>query len=141
MVDANVFVKLVLQEDDSNQAIAFHEWITESNVDVLAPRLFEYEFLSACTARGLAGTTAHESLQELKSGTVALVDPTPVHWRRAFQIRSTGNLKSGYPHLYDSIYHALAIEEDLTFLTADHRHVVKTEGLGAVILLSEFVSP
>lgn len=40
--------------------------------------------------------------------------------------------------MYDSIYHALAIETKGVFITADRRHFVKTECFSHICLLSDW---
>jgi hypothetical protein len=44
---------------------------------------------------------------------------------KAIEIVRTGNSKSGYPELSDSLYHALAIVNDAIFVTNDSKHVAK----------------
>ena len=46
--------------------------------------------------------------------------------------------KSGFPTIYDSIYHALAIQLDAVFLTADKKHYAKAKEYGHIKLLSEW---
>ena len=57
----------------------------------------------------------------------------------AEMVRS-GHPKSGFPSLYNSCYHALAIERDMTFITADKRHKTKTKVFGHILLLNEWKS-
>ncbi|POZ52200.1 type II toxin-antitoxin system VapC family toxin [Methylovulum psychrotolerans] len=52
----------------------------------------------------------------------------------------TGHPKSGFPSFYDASYHALAIANDCTFITADNRHVSKTAQFGHVVLLKDWQS-
>ncbi len=44
----------------------------------------------------------------------------------------------GYPTLFDSIYHAMALERGGVFVTADRKHVDRTRSFGGVMLLSEW---
>ena len=41
------------------------------------------------------------------------------------KITEDGNQKSGFPSIYDSTYHAMAIAYDGIFITADKRHAAK----------------
>ena len=54
------------------------------------------------------------------------------------KIASTGHEKSGFPSIYDSIYHALAIHEKAVFLTADKRHYEKSKSFGHICLLKDW---
>ncbi len=40
--------------------------------------------------------------------------------------------------MYDSIYHAMAINRHTTFVTADNRHIAKTKQLGSILLLNDW---
>lgn len=57
---------------------------------------------------------------------------------RAEKIAATGHVKSGYPDLENSIYHAMAIERGGIFVTADQRHFAKTRQFGSVVLLADW---
>jgi hypothetical protein len=45
--------------------------------------------------------------------------------------------KSGYPFLYDSLYHAIAMCEDVDFLTSDKKYHDKTKTFGSIVLLED----
>jgi predicted nucleic acid-binding protein len=57
---------------------------------------------------------------------------------KAIEIARTGNPKSGYPELSDSLYHALAIVNDAIFVTNDSRHVAKVNRFGHVEKLIDY---
>lgn len=42
-------------------------------------------------------------------------------------------------HLFDTLYHAVALEEDATLVTADERYYHKAVALGRVLLLKDFM--
>nr|VFJ52391.1 MAG: PIN domain-containing protein [Candidatus Kentron sp. FW] len=67
-----------------------------------------------------------------------LVDLTDECWLKAEEIARYGNEKSGFPSLYDSVYHALAIENDCSFITADNRHETKAENFGHIVLVENW---
>jgi predicted nucleic acid-binding protein len=50
---------------------------------------------------------------------------------------STGHIKSGYPSIYDALFHAMALCNKAVFVTADKHHYAKTQILGNICLLSE----
>jgi len=41
-------------------------------------------------------------------------------------------------HLFDTLYHAVAFEEDTTLVIADERYYDKASVLGNIILLADF---
>jgi len=54
-------------------------------------------------------------------------------YRRAMQLsRQLGH------HLFDTLYHAVALEEDATLITADARYYNKASVLGNIMLLGDF---
>ena len=70
-----------------------------------------------------------------------MVEPTRGHWAVAQKISENGNLKSGYPAMYDSVYHAMAIEGRGNFITADKKHYVKAQSFGSIYLLEDWKEP
>ena len=69
---------------------------------------------------------------DIREGDVDLV-------RRAEAIASLDTQGKGHISSFDATYHALAIQEAATFVTADAAYVRKTQALdGNVVLLSEF---
>ena len=55
-------------------------------------------------------------------------------YRRAIQLsRRLGH------HLFDTLYHAVAFEEDTTLITADARYYDKASVLGKIMLLGDFL--
>jgi predicted nucleic acid-binding protein len=60
--------------------------------------------------------------------------------KQTINITNEGHPNSGFPSFYDSAYHALAIELDSVFVTADKRHKAKTETFGHIVLLHEWES-
>jgi hypothetical protein len=57
---------------------------------------------------------------------------------KTLEICESGHDKSGFPSFYDASYHALAINNDCYFITADKRHFNITQQLGHIVLLSDW---
>ena len=57
---------------------------------------------------------------------------------KAIEIAGTGNPKSGYPELTDSLYHALAILNGAVFVTNDKKHINKVKQFGHIQKLSDY---
>ena len=54
-------------------------------------------------------------------------------YRRAAEISTALN-----HHLFDTLYHAVALEEGATLVTADEAYFTKAKGLGAIERLADF---
>lgn len=138
VIDASVFNKLFLAEEDSDQAKAFVGAVFTTNRTMLAPTLLRLETCKTALHFGLDFSVPFDLLRAHVDAGLVLIDPSDAIWRTAGEIARTGYKKTGYPALEDSLYHALAIHADGTFVTADHRHVAKTKSFGHAMLLSEW---
>jgi predicted nucleic acid-binding protein len=126
--DAGVLIKLVVAEEDSDQADALWEQWKEDGVKVVAPALLLFELTSVLrnkVHRGLLsleeGERAFDTVHRLP---VQVLTPSGLH-RRAWELATRFNR----PAAYDAHYLALAEMMDCEFWTADRRlcNVVKDE--------------
>lgn len=138
IIDANIFVKLLHPEPDSNEAKVFFKTCAMTRTQLTAPELFRYEI--AEVTRHYQGELRQtlNLLDAHQKSNLQLISPTHQTWLLAERIAKDGHPKSGFPTMYDSIYHALAIESGGVFLTADQRHYRKTKHYGQIKLLSEW---
>ena len=142
VIDASVVNKFYLDQPDRDQAREVLRLISEDKLEACAPSLITYEILNVVNR--LKMSAPEESavvgavLQQFQSN-IRLVEPDFYQWKKALEISSTGNPKSGYPSFYDAIYHAIAITEKGIFLTADKKHKAKTESFGHICLLQDFL--
>jgi len=138
VIDASVFNKLFLAEEDSDQAKAFVSSVFMTDRTILAPTLLRLEVSKTALHFGLDFSVPFDLLKAHIDAGLVLIDPSDEVWLTAGEIARTGHKKAGYPTLEDSLYHALAIHADGTFVTADQRHLAKTKNFGHAILLSEW---
>jgi predicted nucleic acid-binding protein len=138
VLDANVAVKMLHAEADTEKARAFFRACTERDVKLLVPQHFLYEIVNVCQRVNVGVDEVLEFYDTLKASILTVVSPGRDTWLRAEEIVLDGHPNSGFPSIYDSIYHAMALAEGGVFVTADKRHVVKTHQHGGVILLSEW---
>jgi predicted nucleic acid-binding protein len=66
--------------------------------------------------------------------------PERLTWLNSEHICQNGHEKSGYPTMYDSIYHAMAILNEGIFITSDKRHYEKAKTFGYISLLKDWES-
>ncbi len=131
-------MKLLFDEFDSHEAKVFFKTCALSETQLLVPELFKYEiaevtrYFNTPLSKTLALFDAHQQ------SILTVIAPTQDIWLHAEKITQTGHQKSGYPSIYDSIYHALAIKENATFITADKRHFNKSKSFGHIELLEDW---
>ena len=138
IIDASIGAKLFIQEDDSQQAIDLFEASVRHSLSLVVPELFKYEITSIAHRLHVPLEPVLRFFDDQVDKLLSYQKPSMSAWLKAEEIAKKGHKKSGYPSMYDSIYHALAIEHDGTFITADKRHYDKTVKYGHILLLEEW---
>ncbi len=138
VVDASVFVKLFKDEEGSLQARAIIDHLLQRQEGFLSPSIVLYEALSAALHIEQPFGTVGELFDRLCDVGLQIRQPTSDELVLAEKIAKTEAPGGGYPTLFDSIYHALAIQTGGALVTADQRHVTKASHFGSVILLSDW---
>lgn len=138
VMDANILIKVLRDETDSQVAIDFLTYCNSHLVQFYAPTLFQYEVINIAVKNKVSIEDTVALLNQFKATNLTLVEPNYDEWLLAEKICQNGHPKSGYPSMYDSIYHALAIQHNTTFVTADNRHFVKAKQYGSIILLENW---
>ena len=137
VVDASVAVKWFFPdtatEADRDKAGALLRAIRDGRVDLVQPPHWFAEVI-AVIAR-LRPSLAPEAIN-LLDGMEFQILADAVHYKRATRIA----VRCGQ-HLFDTLYHALAIEEDAVLLTADERYLRNTRALGRIMRLYDWVPP
>ena len=109
----------------------------DNNDTLLISALFQSEFLSVVKNQNISFESAYDLLEEYLSTSLIQIDYSRTLMNKALEISKHGHSKSGFPSVYDSIYHALAILSNCDLITADRRHYEKTKGLGHIRLLAK----
>lgn len=138
VIDANVFIKLLVEEHDSNVAEAFFLSSNLVGYEFFVPSLFIYEVVSIATKANVDIQVVLGLIQQYQSVNLQVIDPTLNDWQLAFNICQDGNAKTGYPSMYDSIYQAMAIHKNIPFITADTHHIAKAQTHGNIHLLQNW---
>ena len=133
VIDASVILKWLLQdpstEPNTDTAIAVLDSVIDGKVEILQPTHWLAE-VAAVLAR-LSPSTAADDVQRLAALEFPINDD-PAVMQRATQMA----VESGQ-HVFDTLYHAVAIEhEDATLVTADDRYFAKAEHYGRIVRLS-----
>jgi predicted nucleic acid-binding protein len=121
VIDANIALKWVLNEQDSDIATALlAEW-TKKSITIIAPSLLLYEVTNILYRHVRTGKitpdTARAGIHTLLRAVVPLFTHIPVISLRAIALAN----HFGLPATYDTYYLALAEHEECEFWTADTR--------------------
>lgn len=137
VVDASVAVKWVLPEpateSDSDRATALLNAIRESRVELVQPPHWLAE-VAAVISR-LRPEVANQAVDLLHALELAVEEDADIYKRASRIARQLDH------HLFDTLYHALALERDAVLVTADDRYLRKAGALGGIVSLSDWIAP
>ena len=137
VLDANIYVKLFKKESDSDQAIRLFNKLIEEGVEILAPSVVVNETVTTCEVNRHPISEVCDFFSALINSGIQLLELDQTIIEKTLAMTEQGHPKSGFPTFSDSLYHAMAIQEDALFITADRRHYEKTKHLGNIELLSQ----
>lgn len=133
VVDASVAIKWfvgAIDEQHVAQADAVVEAIERSETELLAPSHWSAEVIAVLARRD--PTLVDGALLALDDMTPTVVHGVAVLKRAADMAIALDH------HLFDTLYHAVALEVGATLVTADEAYFNKARHLGAIELLADF---
>ena len=134
VVDASVALKWFLggqpTELDVAQAEAVEAAIEQGATDLFAPIHWIAEVISVL---------ARAKPDSVDDALLVLYDAQPIVIAGAAVLKRAAGLSMALNHhLFDTLYHAVALEEQATLVTADEAYFGKAKDLGAIQLLRDF---
>jgi predicted nucleic acid-binding protein len=137
VVDASVAVKWIFPdapgEPDADRAAQLLTAVRDSRVELIQPPHWLAE-VTAVISR-LRPEIADEAIDLLDALELA-VDADAHTYKHASRLAAQLN-----HHLFDTLYHALALQHNALLVSADHKYVRKAGALGSVVSLREFRPP
>lgn len=134
VIDASVIVKWFfpdpVREPDSDHALAVLEAVRKGNVEPLQPPHWLAE-VAAVIAR-LEPEIAEQAIDLLDTMEFRVIDDAVIYQRAAVLAAELNQ------HLFDTLYHAVALEHDATLISADRRYFNKAGHLGRIAYLSHW---
>jgi predicted nucleic acid-binding protein len=134
VVDASVALKWFFRdrddEPDAEAALAVLRGVRDGAFALLQPPHFVAE-VAAVLAREMPATALHR-LRDLLDIEMTVVDDSLVYTRAMSLARQYGH------HLFDTLYHAVAIESRAMLITADDRYARKARDDRHVVRLADF---
>lgn len=137
VVDASVAVKWFLpespREPDADQAAALLRAVREGGVDLLQPPHWLAEVAAVITRlRPEIAGEAIDLLDAMEFESTA----DPEVYKHASRLA-----KRLDQHLFDTLYHAVALANDALLVTADARYLRKARHAGNIVALDDWQSP
>ncbi|PKO92552.1 MAG: PIN domain-containing protein [Betaproteobacteria bacterium HGW-Betaproteobacteria-1] len=132
VLDASVIVKWYIanpDELDAEQALAILEGIEANTIALIQPPHSLAE-VAAVLARELPEQAADYFLELSRIFDANTSCPSNAVYQCAIELATRFN-----HHLFDTLYHAVALEENATLITADRRYYEKSKPLGGIMLL------
>lgn len=138
VLDACVLAKIFVKEKDTEQVIELLRYCMDKEITIMCPDILRYELMQIAIKKDLPINALWPFIEQHLYSIVELVTPDLQTWIQAEKIATHGHPKSGFPTLYDSVYHATAIMNNATFITADKKHFAKVQAFWQVILLKDW---
>lgn len=137
VVDASVAIKWFLPDaiDEPNtlEALDLFLQLRAAEISLIQPAHWKADVASILARR--VPTTAAADLDDLNLLEGIQIIDTPLIYHRAVQLSI--NLSH---HLFDCLYHAVALEAEAVMITADRRYYDKAAHLGRIMLLDQLAA-
>lgn len=135
VLDASVILKWLLgdpgREPDSEQATALVRALVIGELEILEP--FHWLAEVAAVLSRLSPESAVDDVLKLRAMEIPITDEAEVLRRACTLAIDTGQ------HLFDTLYHAVALESEETMLiTADQRYYQKARDRGRILALKDW---
>ncbi|MBI4754191.1 MAG: type II toxin-antitoxin system VapC family toxin [Betaproteobacteria bacterium] len=137
-LDASVTLKWYLRtqdEADLPQSKALLRAILADEVELVRP-IHALAEIAAVLAREKAASAQQDFADVERVFAAGTVVDSPAVYRGAM-----GLAQRLRHHLFDTLYHAVALEEDATLVTADERYFRTAAAEGHIVLLRDFDAP
>lgn len=136
VLDASVCLKWFLpehNESDADLAQALQQQLHDARIALIQPPVWHSE-IAAVLARQLPHHALVFTAEMLRIQ--AQIDTSHSSMMRAVELSTQLN-----HHLFDTVYHAVAIEHDIDLVTADEHYYRKAQRLGHIVLLRHWRAP
>ncbi len=134
VVDASVAIKWFLRARSDEQHLANAEAVAaaidQSGTELFAPAHWTAEVI---------GVLVRIEADLVDDALLLLDDMRPILIHSVRVVKRAADLSvSLNHHLFDTLYHAVALEEGATLVTADETYFAKAKALGAIVPLTDF---
>jgi predicted nucleic acid-binding protein len=134
VIDASVVVKWLVSdpgsEPDVDRALELLQGIHRGDVTPLQPPHWLAEVAAVLTR--LAPAQAEQALALLDAMELPMADGLPLYQRASRLAHQLNH------HLFDTLYHAVALEHGCLLVSADTHYLRKAHALGSVVALADW---
>ncbi len=143
VVDTSVTAKLFLEEDERDIALKVYHQADIGSIRLLAPSLTWYELNSVFSKQQLPAheIKSHFSMFQklINQRLITIIPQSQRLLNKSIELVDQINKLSVRLSTYDTVFHALAILRNATFLTADEKYYKKVcQNIGSISLLTDF---
>ncbi|MBI4237201.1 MAG: type II toxin-antitoxin system VapC family toxin [Deltaproteobacteria bacterium] len=134
VLDASVVLTLLLNEPAAADVAALLHLFVRGRITCLVPALLSYEIANALQQKSVSrsdGVIATTLYAQWMAFRIPQRDPQPQETAMAFRILGTTRRQT----YYDAVYHAMAIVQQGTLLTADRRYARAASTHGHLLTL------
>ena len=136
VLDANIYVKLFKKnEPDCQKANTLVRNFVKNGIEIIEPHIVVNETITTCEHAQYDIQEVCDFFKALIDFRMRFIEINTQLLDKTMEITKEGHPKSGYPTFNDSMYHAIALQENALFITADQRHYEKVKQLGNIALL------
>ena len=135
VIDASVSIKwFVRSENERNvpKAVEILKGIGDNQISIIQPPHWMAETISVLSR--LQSEKVNRAIDLLDAMEIPVKSETTVFKLASRLARDLDH------HLFDTLYHALALQEDVTLVTADRRYFNKAVEIGSINMLADFDS-
>ena len=133
-VDASVTIKWFVPdnetEDDADKAVQVFKAIQKASLSPVQPVHWQSEVIAVLS--WIQVEQCKRSIQLLDVLEFPVCDNVEI-----YQLASELAIKLNH-HMFDTLYHAVAIQQQACLITADKKYYRKAQALGSVLLLRDF---
>lgn len=134
VIDASVSIKWFVPDDgleeDADQAIYIFKAIQTGDLSPVQPVHWQAEVIAVLSR--IQAEKCRQSIQLLDILEFPVCDNL-----ETYQLASEIAIRLNH-HLFDALYHAVALKQQASFITANQRYYLKAKELGNIVLLRDF---
>ena len=134
VIDASVTIKWFIPsdeaEEDNDKAIQLFRAIQKSSLNPIQPVHWQAEVIAV-----LSRIQAQECQQSIQL--LDILEFPISNSLETYQLASKIAVQLNH-HLFDTLYHAVAIKQQATLITADKKYYQKAKALGSIVLLRDY---